>query len=176
MLVGLISGLVFSGFPGDSGLLYGADLLGAAVGVVAVLGLLTLWSAFSVVIILGAVTGLAAIAFMFAGQDAARASPAASSQRWVGAGLALLLSGGALALNLGTGQLDFSPARLTSASRDKTMINVLLDPVQAAQIVYTGWDPFARKFQLPSIVPRGDSILGSCRQYSCVMGGAQMVT
>jgi predicted membrane-bound spermidine synthase len=144
ILVGFVSALIFIRFPNDSGLLYGADLVGAAVGVVAVLGLLTLWSAFSVVIFLGGVAGLAAFALILSDQGTAPANPKADRRNWAGASLALLLSLGALALNLSSGTLEFSPAHLASASRDKTMINVLLDPSQAARIVYTAWDPFAR--------------------------------
>ncbi|GAG29345.1 unnamed protein product, partial [marine sediment metagenome] len=125
----------FARFCTYSSLLYGADLLGAAVGVVAALGLLTLWGAFNVVIFLGLVTGLAAFLFSLSFADRGYL---------LGTLLCLVLSGGLLVLNLFSAPIDFSPTRLTDAPRDKTMINILHDPDQKAHIVYTAWDPFAR--------------------------------
>ncbi|MGD2178526.1 MAG: hypothetical protein PVG71_11965, partial [Anaerolineae bacterium] len=53
LLVGLYAALTFASSPGRSGVLYGADLLGAAAGVTASVGLLNLLGAFSVVMGLG---------------------------------------------------------------------------------------------------------------------------
>lgn len=135
ILIGLFAARAFARFSTHSGLLYGADLLGAAVGVFAVLGLLTLWGAFNVVIFLGVVTALAA--FIFSLSFAHRCY-------LLGALLCLVFSGGLLVFNLLSAPIDFSPTRLTGAPRDKTMINILHDPTQSARIVYTAWDPFAR--------------------------------
>lgn len=135
VLIGLFAARTFARFSTHSSLLYGADLLGAAVGVVAVLGLLTLWGAFNVVIFLGVVTGLAAFLFSLSSAD---------RRYLLGTLLCLVFSGGLLVLNLFSAPIDFSPTRLTGAPRDKTMINILHDPDQEARIVYTAWDPFAR--------------------------------
>lgn len=146
VLMGLFAARTFARFSTYSSLLYGADLLGAAVGVVVVLGLLTLWGAFNVVIFLGLVTGLAAFLFSLSFAD---------RRYLLGTLLCLVLSGGLLVLNLFSAPIDFdfSPTRLTDAPRDKTMINILHDPDQKARIVYTVWDPFARV----DVVETGDS-------------------
>ncbi|MFQ5812533.1 MAG: hypothetical protein ACE5I2_05010 [Anaerolineae bacterium] len=139
VLIGLFAALAFARFATHSGLLYAADLTGAAVGVVSVLGLLTLGSTFNVVILLGGVTGLAVVLL-------AISTPTLSTDRRYLAGsfLALLLSAGLFGVNFVSGCVDYSPARLTSAPRDKTMIAVLNDTSQSARIVYTVGDPFAR--------------------------------
>jgi predicted O-methyltransferase YrrM len=134
-LIGYFVALVFARFAASGGMLYGADLVGAAIGVLTVLGLLTLFSAFSVVILLGAITGLAALVLAYVLNERRQ-------QLW--AALALAFSLGLLALNTFTGLADFSPTRLADYSRDKTMLAVLGDPSQAARIALTVWDPFAR--------------------------------
>jgi predicted membrane-bound spermidine synthase len=132
VLIGLFSALAFARFAKHSGLLYAADLTGAAVGVVLVLGLLTLGSVFNVVILLGAAAGLAAFVL-------------ASLRRYrLGAFLALVFSASLLGVNLSTGWIDYSPERLADAPRDKTMIAVLNDPSQDTRLVYTAGGPFAR--------------------------------
>lgn len=134
-LAGYFVALAFANFASAGGLLYGADLIGAAVGVAAVLGLLTLWSAFSVVIALGAITGVAALALTWLNSD---------RRYTAGAAVATAASLVLLGLNQFTGLADFAPARLADYARDKTMLAVLGDDTQAARIVYTVWDPFAR--------------------------------
>jgi len=136
VLIGLFAALTFARFAIYSGLLYAADLTGAAVGVVSVLGLLTLMSAFSVVISLGAMAGLAAVILAFSGPSSRRYLPAALP--------ALLISAILLGVNLFNDWIDYSPQRLSSAPRDKTMVTVLNDPSQSARIVYTAGSPFAR--------------------------------
>lgn len=133
VLIGLFVALTFARFAEQSGLLYAADLTGAALGVVSALGLLTLTSAFSVVILLGAVAGSTAVILAF------------SSGRYLpGALLALLFGASLLGVNLASGWIDYSPERLADAPRDKTMVAVLNDPAQSARIVYTAGSPFAR--------------------------------
>lgn len=133
VLIGLFAALAFARFAIHSGLLYAVDLAGAALGVVSVLGLLTLMSAFSVVILLGAMAGLAVVILAF------------SSRRYLpGALLALLFGASLWGVNLTFGWIDYSPERLADAPRDKTMIAVLSDPAQSARIVYTAGSPFAR--------------------------------
>ncbi len=137
LLSGFFSALAFASAPGESGTLYAADLAGAAVGVAAGLGLISLWGAFSVAIALGVVVALAALLLT------APFSPTAATGRGVAASLfALLIPAGLLASNLALGHIDVGT--LAGAPRDKTMAQVLADPAQAARIVYTDWDPFAR--------------------------------
>lgn len=133
VLIGLFAALTFARFATQSGLLYAADLTGAALGVVSILGLLTLMDAFSVVILLGAMAGLAAVIL------------ACSSRLYLPSALLTLLFGASLlGVNLASGWIGYSPEHLTSAPRDKTMVAVLQDPSQGAHIVYTANSPFAR--------------------------------
>lgn len=135
LLVGLFAALTFAGSPARSGLLYGADLLGAATGVAASVGLLKLLGAFNVVMALGIVVALAAIVL----------SLSSSYRRHrLGAFLCLVLSSGLLAVSLVSAPFVFVPARVAGAPRDKTMLNVLRDPSQSAHVVYTAWGAFAR--------------------------------
>jgi hypothetical protein len=135
LLVGLFAALTFARSPARSGLLYGADLLGAATGVAAAVGLLNLMGAFNVVMGLGMVAALAALVLSLSSSN--------RSHR-LGPFLCLALGGGFLALNLLLTPFVFAPARLASAPRDKTMVSVLRDPSQSTHIVYTAWGPFAR--------------------------------
>jgi SAM-dependent methyltransferase len=135
LFVGLFAALTFARAPSHSGLLYGADLLGAGVGVAAAVGLLDLLGAFNVVMGLGIVAALASIVISLL---SARRSHRVSS-------LVCLLFGAALlALNLLSTPFAFVPVRLIGAPRDKTMVSVLRDPSQSARVVYTAWGPFAR--------------------------------
>jgi len=138
-LIGLFATLTFERLSSLSGTLYGADLLGAAAGVLAVLALLSVASAFSVVLILGVATGAAALGLVAASPDLRSNRRLAGAAAAVGAaGLALL------ATQLATGVVDFDPARLEDVTRDKTMLQILNDPAQDARIVRTAWSPFAR--------------------------------
>lgn len=135
LLIGLFESLTFARLPAHSGLLYGADLLGAAIGAAAVLGLLSRLGAFNVLIVLGTVVALAAVVLHISLSD---------RRHLVAALLCLAFSSGLLALNLLSSPIAFYPDRLTGAPPDKTMISLLHDPSQSARIVYTAWDPFAR--------------------------------
>ena len=135
--IGLFDGLIFENFSGRGGDFYAADLIGAALGVVVVLGLLYVWSAFSLTLFLSGIVGVVAVAFALRSADI--------TSRWRWAALATLaLSLVLFALNLVTGVVDFNPVTLTGVPRDKTMIAILQDKNQAGRILYTTWSPFAR--------------------------------
>ncbi len=135
---GLFAALVFERYAETGGLLYAADLLGAATGVLLALLLLNLWSAFSVMLFLGVLVSGAAIA-VFASDPAMWRSRLSIAAALIGsAGVLLLIA------NLLTGIVDFHPENLTDAPRDKTMLSVLADPAQDARITRTIWSPFAR--------------------------------
>lgn len=139
-LIGFGTAVLFAGQPAASAQLYAADLTGAAVGVVAVLGLLTIWSPFSVTLFLAGLLGVTALVYH-------RSQPLpVGSAHWMHALLATvaLLSIGAWAVNLRSGWLDFAPERLVNPPRDKTMLTILTDPAQQAHITQTLWSPFAR--------------------------------
>ncbi len=135
--IGLFDALIFENFSADSGTFYAADLIGAALGVVAVLGLLSLWSAFSMTLFLAALVGVAALLFVWQA-DTTRSRRLFYAAGSFALGVVLLFA------NLITGAVDFNPQALTGAPRDKTMIAILQDPNQLARIMYTTWSPFAR--------------------------------
>ena len=135
--IGLFDGLIFENFSVRGGDFYAADLIGAALGVVAVLGLLYVWSAFSLTLFLAVLVGVVAVAFALRGADRT------SHWHWAALGT-LVLSVVLFVLNLVTGVVDFNPLKLTGVPRDKTMIAILQDKNQAGRIMYTAWSPFAR--------------------------------
>jgi predicted membrane-bound spermidine synthase len=139
ILIGLFSALAFSRFGQYGGLLYGADLGGAAVGVVTVLGLLKIFNPFNVVLLLGMGLGLAAVLLT-------RSSPDLISDRRnsMAALLVLVITGGLLGFNLVAMKIDYAPTQLVSFPRDKTMVQILKDRNQSAKIVHTEFGPFAR--------------------------------
>ena len=136
-LIGLFDALIFENFASQGGAFYAADLIGAAVGVVAVLVLLYLLSAFSIVLFLAVVTGSLAIAFAYRTNNR-------KSRQFLFAAVSTVLGIILLVANLTTGVVDYNPMRLSGAPRDKTMISILQDASQVSKIIYTGWSPFAR--------------------------------
>mgnify|MGYP000114954797 CR=1 FL=1 len=139
VLLGLFAALVFERLSHISGLLYGADLIGAALGVGLVLWLLSLSSAFTIVLLLGALIGAAALALVYF-----TASSGPDRRYLIGAGVACVAGLALLVINLAWSSVDFDPARLKDAPRDKTMLTILNDPAQDARIVRTAWSPLAR--------------------------------
>lgn len=137
VLTGLFIAWLFEAFSQASGTLYAADLIGAAVGVAAVVLLLNGLSAFNLVYLLGA--GLVGAALWFK----RRILPGATLRPQA---LALLFALALFAANLAAGWFDYNPRRirLRDAPRDKTMLFILNDPAQGAQIVRTAHSPFAR--------------------------------
>lgn len=75
LLLGWINAIVYTRFSKWSNMIYGADLVGAAVGLVAVLGLLTILGPFGTTIALGITVGIVAILM---------ASPDSLSRRQLG--------------------------------------------------------------------------------------------
>lgn len=136
VLTGLFAALAFGRFNQQSGTLYAADLLGAAVGVLLVLWLLNVVSPFNVLLLLGLAVGVMALLF----SQLAAVSPRWRMAGWIICGVTIVL----WLVNLTTGMLDFDPLRLTAAPRDKTMLNILNNPAQQAQIIATEYSPFAR--------------------------------
>lgn len=138
-LIGLFDALTFVQFAVDSSALYAADLIGAALGVMAVLWLLSVWSAFSMVLFLAALIGGLALLVSSRESGSGNRSPLVRS-----AAGSLAVGLGLLIVNLVSGVVDFNPAQITGVTRDKTMISILQDPAQSARILYTAWSPFAR--------------------------------
>lgn len=138
--IGFCTALLFAGQPAASARLYAADLAGAALGVMAVLGLLTVWSPFTVTLFLAVLLSMAALLTFWDHYRQGVLSPRMGG--WVVA--VVVLSSGAWVTNLTGSWLEFAPQRVTNPPRDKTMLAVLTDPTQGAHIARTLWHPFAR--------------------------------
>jgi SAM-dependent methyltransferase len=131
--IGFLLATIFARFAPLSGMLYAADLIGGATGLVIGLGLVSWLGAYEAVLLLGVICAL--LAFI----------PA-----WIGAARPLQLRAALLLIallagfitNQTTGVIAFSPARLDDAAPDKTMLAVLQNA--QADLVETRWDAFAR--------------------------------
>lgn len=131
-LLGWVNALVYARFSSQSSLIYGADLIGAALGPVVGLILLPVLGPFGVMIGIGALAAVAAL--MLAGQtNLVRVSAA------LFAALMVLT-----AANRASAFIRYHPERVTIAPPDKTMINVLKNPSMDAEILATRWGPFAQ--------------------------------
>jgi SAM-dependent methyltransferase len=135
VLVGLLVATLFAARPADSARLYAADLLGAALGTVAVL-LLIVWSGvFTAIMWLALITALLALLL-------ANASGDRQALRWA-VPVAVLVAVAAL-----LGQVSnlprFDTAAISGAPPDKTLLRVLQDTSQKGRITDTVWGPFAR--------------------------------
>jgi spermidine synthase len=148
VLVGAASALIFARAPQSSGVLYAADLLGAAVGVGAALLGLGVLGAFNVICVLGALAALAALLNTWhpvpSGAVVAQTKGVPQATSWMAPALCVAFSVSLLAVNVATGFMDTAPTRVADAPPDKTMLSVLRDPSQSPHIVYSAWDPFAR--------------------------------
>ncbi len=131
--IGFLSAVLFAAFAGRGAMLYAADLVGGACGIVAALGMVGWLGAFDAIFTLSALA--AGLAFLLAYTGGARSLQA----RMLGL---LALAMAVLLVNRSTRLIDFSPAQLTDAPPDKTLMQVLQDP--EASLLETRWDAFAR--------------------------------
>jgi SAM-dependent methyltransferase len=131
--IGFLNALVFARFAPFSGVLYAADLIGGALGLVIAFGVIGWIGAFEAVILLGVICGFLALIPAWIG-DQQRLQIKVS-------GLVALLMVGFLVNRL-TALADFTPASLSDAPPDKTMMHVLQD--SRAMLIETRWDAFAR--------------------------------
>jgi len=130
VILGWLNATLFARYAAHSALLYGADLLGAALGLGAALLLVEQAGALGSVLALAAVAGLAAALLAWESRRALAG----------GAGLLVALGVGLAA----AGEVDYDPARLRDAPPDKTMTHVLQDPAAGAEVLDTRWSAFAR--------------------------------
>jgi len=151
--LGVAFAAVFRTRSQAAALLYGADLLGAALGAGGVILGLDLVGPFGMLFALGIACALAALLLPSpargrAGWAVGSAEPRDQSA-WGGGEsplAALLLCAGVAGLLV---QALFSPlgidyAQLRNAPPDKTIVGVLRDPAQHARVIDTRWDAFAR--------------------------------
>lgn len=135
ILVGLFVSSFFARRSEKSGLLYAADLTGAAVGTVAVLPLISAVGAFVAIQWLALIIALAAVLLAATMQD---------RRSMTFGGAVLLLAVVLLAAQSVWNILTLQPASIQDAPPDKTMIRILRDPSQQAHVAETVWGPFAR--------------------------------
>ncbi len=135
ILVGLLLSTLFAARAADSARLYAADLLGAAVGTTAVLGLIVWSGVFTAILWLAVLAALPALLLSAADGDRPAQRTAAGV---AGIGLLLALAGQFFHVP------SFNPATLVGAPPDKTLVGVLQNPQMQAHITDTVWGPFAR--------------------------------
>ncbi len=135
VLIGLLVALIFTSRPQESARLYASDLLGAAVGTVAVL-LLIVWSGvFTAILWLALLAVLLALVLTYSTGDKPALNMTSASAALI---TMLVLAGQVFDLP------KFNAAAIGGAPPDKTMLRILQDPNQNAHIAETVWGPFAR--------------------------------
>jgi predicted membrane-bound spermidine synthase len=135
MILGLFNAVVYTRYTRQSAILYGADLLGAAVGLLLSIVLLGWGGAFNACLALGALAGLGSVLLtMIHGH---------SWKLILSIGISILALG-LLLWNHSADFIDYSPTDVVDAPPDKTMIQTLEDPTSNAKIVETRWTSFAR--------------------------------
>lgn len=130
MALGWVNAGLFARYARHSAVLYGADLFGAVLGLLAALTLVQTAGAFDGVLMLSSVAALAAL--LLVGRN---------SRPLLVLAAVLILAGPALA---GLGVAAYDPADLRDAPPDKTMIHVLRNPDAEARLMETRWSAFAR--------------------------------
>jgi predicted membrane-bound spermidine synthase len=135
LVLGMFNAVAYTRFTRQAAILYGADLLGAAVGLLVSICLLNWGGAFSACLALGILAGLGAASLTLI-----------NSRVWsrIASAVILLLTLGLLLWNRSAGFIEFSPLDVRSAPPDKTMVHTLQDPTNKARLVETHWTPFSR--------------------------------
>jgi hypothetical protein len=134
LLLGWINAMIYSNYAAQSNLIYGADLIGAAAGILVSVALLMLFGPFTTMIASGLSVCLAAALLLHSTRD-----------RWFKVSVGVLIAIGALVLgNHVSGFIAYDPAKITVAPPDKTMVHVLNDPNQGAEVIQTEWGAFAQ--------------------------------
>ena len=129
--VGLLTSRLYTVFHQEANRLYAFDLSGAAVGLLAVLGLLNLMSAASAAFALGIIASFGA--WIFSWRD---------RLNWFVPATALALCLVGLILNMGFRLVDLPHPSANAIPPDKTMFQLLAAP--GGRIVDSAWSNFAR--------------------------------
>ncbi len=132
VLTGWINALIYARHPENTGLIYGADLVGAALGLAITSPLLSLFGPFGTAAALGVPAALGALLL------------ADSWEIRVLDGIAALSMGIFALVNPAAGIIAYHPDRIADAPPDKTMLQILSDPDRDADIIATEWGPFAQ--------------------------------
>lgn len=128
LLIGWINALVYARYAAESHVIYGADLIGAALGPVIALALLVLLGPFGAVLALGILAAGAALCLL--------------PGRAVIVALVIVT-----ALTIGNRAANFityDATRIAHAPPDKTLVHVLNNPRLNAEVMLTAWGPFAQ--------------------------------
>lgn len=131
-LIGWVNALIYARYADHSGTIYGADLIGAASGLVAGPLLIIALGPFGTTAALGVLAGFAAL-LLTTGKWQRPASAA--------------LTVGLIVFAVANWQQDliaYDLRNLKDAPPDKTMVHMLNDPAQDATIIQTEWSPFAQ--------------------------------
>jgi hypothetical protein len=131
-LLGWINAQVYAEYPTKSNVIYGVDLMGAALGVALSLALLAWVGAFTALLVSAAIVTSAAL--LLGGSRI---------QKFIAVVLTCLL----LALSLANHSSQFiryDPEAVTEAAPDKTIIGVLRDPALGAEVLSTHFGAFAQ--------------------------------
>ncbi|MBN1681400.1 MAG: hypothetical protein JW966_14050 [Anaerolineae bacterium] len=131
-LTGWINALIYTRYAEYSGTIYGADLTGAAAGLVVGPVLITYLGPFGTTAALGVAAAFAALLLA-----------AGSWQRPASAVLVVMLLVFA-GINGRQEWLAYDLHDLKNAPPDKTMVHMLNDPAQDATVIQTAWSPFAQ--------------------------------
>ncbi len=137
LLIGWTNALIYAQYCARSNFIYGADLIGAAVGLVVAPALLTALGPFGAAVSMGAFGGLAAALLAFG------ISPGQGRWRVVAVFARVALAALTL-VNRAAGVIAFDPHRVAVPPPDKTMLHILNNPAQNARVVATQWGPFAQ--------------------------------
>jgi len=135
LVAGIFLSCVLRSFARQGGRLYGADLMGAATGSLAIIAGLQLFGGTGAAIAAGILAGLAAVGLSWEAGGALRRGVAVA---------AALAPAVLLSINLATGIIDLPAVPTTSKRVVKTLYQELGDPKQGARIVYSDWNAFAR--------------------------------
>ena len=130
---GMFLSLVFTGFARQSGKIYFADLLGAAIGALMIILFLQLWGGINTVLLLAVIASLSTLLLAFV------------SKQKILLGLAMIGSlffFSLFYLNLGSKYIDINFSLVPSLG--KSLFTSLNDSDRETRIVYTDWNAFAR--------------------------------
>jgi len=136
-LIGWINALVYTNYADRSNLIYGVDLVGAAVGLVVAPQLLVIFGPTGVTIILGGIAGLAALLMTFTAKTK-------QTNLQVLAAVFLVVFMALALVNRSAEWLTYDLRNLTNAPPDKTLVHVLNNPALDAEIVESKWGAFAQ--------------------------------
>jgi hypothetical protein len=132
LLIGFINALVYTHYAKDSHLIYGADLIGAALGLGMSLAVIAFVGPFTLMMVAGVVIALAS--FVFKGTKVMLGLTSAS---------ACLLAVFVVVNNV-TDAVGYHPQTISHAPPDKTMIHVLQNQQLEPHLLASRWGAFAR--------------------------------